>query len=181
MDFASILDGLNIWVVLAEILKSLPEITPHLGPVNSAAGLLITSLSNLSSRVGLGPLVLELSASCGCPRELIFFLKEIVWTNGSLSLLRGRSAIILCILNISSPLLVRRKLLVWDFNWMLIDASRLLLSVWVDMSSVMIVVFIFVLFVYPVPIFDISSIIFIVSQQHYLLRQRSHPAIYISS
>ena len=113
MDFASILDCFNIWVILAKVLKSLAEIAPHLRAIDRTAGLL-GRFAYLRCRIRVSHLLV--CRLLGISRELIFFLKEVVGTNGSLSLLWRRSAVILCILNVCPPLMMRRALFVWHFD-----------------------------------------------------------------
>ena len=110
MDFASILDCFDIWVILAKILKSLAEITPHLRAIDGAASLL-GRFGDLGCWIRVHHLLM--CRLLVISWELIFFLKEVVWTNGSLSLLWRRSAIILGILYVCPPLMMWRALLVW--------------------------------------------------------------------
>jgi hypothetical protein len=109
MDFASILDCLDIRVILAKVLKSLAEITPHLRAIDGAASLL-GRFGDLGRRIWVPHLLV--CRLLVISRELIFFLKEVVGTNGSLSLLWRRSAVILCILNVCPSLMMRCALLV---------------------------------------------------------------------
>ena len=96
---------------MTKILKGLSKIAPHLRAINGAACLLI-DFRHFSGRAGL--LLLLMIAATGpvsrSPGKLIFFLKEVVRTNGSLSLLGWgrRAVVILCILDVGPPLLLVR-------------------------------------------------------------------------
>ncbi len=122
MDFASILDCFDIWVILAKILKSLAEIAPDLRAIDRTTCLL-GWFADLGRWIRVHHLLV--CRLLVITRELIFFLKEVVWTNGSLSLLWRRSAIILGILYVCPPLMMWRALLVWDFDLVLFLCSYL--------------------------------------------------------
>lgn len=119
MDFPSILDCFYIRVILAKILQCLPEIAPHFGPIHCTTWMLRCFYRFLSG-VGLSMIIILRLLVISCTLKLIFFLKEVVRTNGSLPLLRLRSTIILSILYISTSFLVWSGLLVANLDMMLI-------------------------------------------------------------
>ena len=161
MDFASILDCFNIWVILAKVLKSLAEITPHLRAIDRAASL-FSRFADLCCWIRVPHLLV--CRLLGISRELIFFLKEVVWTNGSLSLLWRRSAVILGILNVCPPLMMRRAFLVRHVDLVVSLADYVAPSPLVIClcSVIVVIVFISLVFlVYTVAIFDIRRIIIV--------------------
>ena len=166
MDFASILTCFNIWVILAKVLKSLAEISPHLRAIDRYASLL-KRFEGLCRRIRIPyRLVCRLLV---ISRELIFFLKKVVRTNGSLTLLWRRSAFILDILNICPPLMIWRALLARHVDQIVFLSDYLAPSpLVICLCSVIIVIILisFVFLIYAVAIFDIGSVLVV---QHYIL------------